>query len=93
MVEKEIEDIDTPEFKTAYNNLEEAAKYLKEVTRLTDKFMSDITGFDRYTEEGTYEWYVQHVYPELKNWTQTISKMLVSSWSLTLWMTKDARHS
>ena len=66
MVEKEIEDIDTPEFKTVYNNPEEVAKYLKEVNRLTDKFMNDIAGFDCYAQEGTYEWYVQHVYLELK---------------------------
>ena len=68
MAEKEIEDIekeDTQEFKMVYNP-EEAAKYMKEINRMTEKFMSDITGFDKYTQESAYEWYVHNVCCELK---------------------------
>ena len=64
LAEKEIEDPDkddTQEFKMAYKNPDKAAKYMKEINRLTEKFMGDITRFDRHAEESAYEWYVHNV--------------------------------
>ena len=55
---KENPDDDIPLFKTAHNNLEEAATYVKDITKLVDTLMSSITGYDRYAQANAYEYFV-----------------------------------
>ena len=56
------QDEEVSPFKTAHNNPREAAKFRKELDQLTDKFMDEILGFDRYKQENAYEQYVHDVY-------------------------------
>ena len=58
---------DEPVFKTAHNNPEEAKKILKSIMTLVDKFMADITGYDRYKQmEGYTKFFCKYV-KELKH--------------------------
>ena len=54
-------------FKTAHNNPEEAKKFVKGIVILVDKFMADITGYDRYKQEEVYAEFVWKYVKELKN--------------------------
>ena len=58
---------DEPGFKTAHNNREEAKKFVKSIVTLVDKFMADITSYDRYKQEEVYTEFVQKYVKELKN--------------------------
>ena len=49
---------DEPVFMTAHNNPEEAKKIVKSIVTLVDKFMADITGYDRYKQEEVYTKFV-----------------------------------
>ena len=46
-------------FKTAHNNPEEAKKFIESIVILVDKFMADITGYDRYKQEEAYTEFVR----------------------------------
>ena len=54
-------------FMTAHNNPEEAEKFIKSIVTLVDKFMADITGYDRYKQEEAYTEFVRKYVKELKN--------------------------
>ena len=54
-------------FKTAYNNPEEAKKFIKSIMTLVEKFMADITSYDRYMKEEAYPEFVWKYVKELKN--------------------------
>ena len=54
-------------FKTAHNNPEEAKKFVKSIMTLVDKFMADITSYDRYKQEEVYPKFVWKYVKELKN--------------------------
>ena len=54
-------------FKTAPNSPEKANKFIKSIVTLVDKFMADITGYDRYKQEEAYPEFVQKYVKELQN--------------------------
>ena len=53
-------------FKTAHNNPEEAEKFIKSIVILVDKFMADITGYDRDKQEEACTEFVLKYVKELK---------------------------
>ena len=63
---KENPDKEPPLFKTAHNNLKEAAAYVKDIMKLVDTFMSSITGYDRYAQADAYEYFVFNLSRQLK---------------------------
>ena len=44
--------------KLGHNNLDEVARFLKDITKLTDRFMESISSFNRYAQENAYPNYV-----------------------------------
>ena len=44
--------------KLSHNNPDEAARFLKDITQLMDRFMESISSFNRYTQEDAYPTYV-----------------------------------
>ena len=54
-------------FKKAHNNPEEAKIFVKSIVTLVDKFMADITSYDRYKQEKVYMDFVQKYVKEFKN--------------------------
>ena len=59
-------DEEEPTFKMAHNNLEEAAKFVANITILVQDFMIDINGYDRYKQEDAYPEFVRKYVKELK---------------------------
>ena len=53
-------------FKTAHNNLKEAAAYVKDITKLVDTFMSSITEYDRNAQVDAFEYFVLNFSRQLK---------------------------
>ena len=43
--------------KLGHNNPDEAARFLKDITKLTDRFMESISSFNRYAQEDAYPTY------------------------------------
>ena len=56
-----------PVFKTTHNNPEEAENFVKSIMTIVDKFMADITGYDRYKQEEAHTKFVWEYVKELKN--------------------------
>ena len=54
-------------FKTTHNNPGEAKNFAKSIMTLVDKFMADITGYDRYKQDEAYTELVWEYVKELKN--------------------------
>ena len=59
-------DEEEPTFKTAHSNLEEAAKFVANITILVQDFMIDINGYDQYKQEDAYPEFVRKYVKELK---------------------------
>ena len=59
-------DEEEPTFKMAHNNLEEAAKFVTNITILVEDFMIDINGYDWYKQEDAYPEFVRKYVKELK---------------------------
>ena len=59
-------DKEEPTFKMAHNNLEEAAKFVTNITILVEDFMIDINRYDRYKQEDAYPEFVRKYVKELK---------------------------
>ena len=64
---KDAKDDNATTPKPACNNPSEAARYMKEVDRLTDKFIEKIRGFDRYKQEQAYHYFVHDIWRQLKS--------------------------
>ena len=58
---------DEPVFKTTHNNQGAAKNFVKSIMTLVDKFMADITGYNRYKQEEAYTNFVWEYVKELKN--------------------------
>ena len=54
-------------FKTTHNNQGEAENFVKSIMTLVDKFMADITSYNRYKQEEAYTEFVWEYVKELKN--------------------------
>ena len=64
--ESDSMDEDKPTFKMAHNNLEEAAKFVTNITILVEDFMIDINGYDQYKQEDAYPELIRKYVKELK---------------------------
>ena len=60
MASKELDDVeDEPVCKTSHNNPEKAMKFIHSITKLVDKVMIDINGYDQYKQEEAYLGFVR----------------------------------
>ena len=59
-------DKEEPTFKMAHNNLEEAAKFVTNITILVEDFMIDINRYYRYKQEDAYPEFERKYVKELK---------------------------
>ena len=59
-------DEDEPTFKMAHNNLQEAVKFVTNITILVEDFMIDINRYDQYKQEDAYPEFVRKYVKELK---------------------------
>ena len=58
MMKHDEETKDEPPQKVRHNNPEEAVRFIKDVTGLTNTFMEDIQGYNHYKAQAVYKQYI-----------------------------------
>ena len=82
-----------PAPKPLHNNSEEAAKYLKAVTTLGDKFAEDICGFNPCACQDAYPNFIHNLAQLLSKLDSTYFTNMNNQAVLTPYQTRTVKHS